>query len=639
MNVFELVAKLTLDTSDYEGQLESSERKSQSFASKVAGGIGKGLATAAKVGVAAVSAATVAVAGLTKSAIDNYSEYEQLVGGIDTLFKKDAQEMVQYANQAFKTAGMSVNDYMSTAIESSAAMINSLNGDTKQAAELTNMAIIDMSDNVNKMGTTMEAVQNAYRGFSRGNFTMLDNLALGFAGTKEGMQQLLDKAEQLERQQGRYTKFSIDSYSDIVKAIHVVQGEMGITGTTSREAATTVQGSLNSMKAAWQNLLTGLSGGTEEFGQDIDQLIDNLIDSLIGYQDEAGERVGGVINNIMPQVEKTLEGVGRLVEGLAPILADKIPAIVNALLPSVATSITTLIKGAAGVIPTIVTLITNSMPTILDAGFQIITALAQGIMNNFPQIVTAATNAVVQFTDYISKHAEEVVEGALAMVAMLVKGLIQALPSLLEAAGRLVVELVAHLMMKAAEFLQVAGQWVQNIISGITGKLGNVRQTAQSIGQSVKDGLNSFLSSASSWGRDLMSNFIGGIQAKFADLRNAVANAAQTVKNFLGFSEPEQGPLSNFHTYAPDMMRLFAKGIEENERLIEDAFNESLDLATPMVRVGADSGSGTSLGEQVRELVINITETIDGSVLARNQYRYNLEEADRHGDNLINAYA
>ena len=638
MNVFELFAKLSLDTSEYEGGLKDSESKTKSFASKLASGVGKTLATAAKVGTAAVGAASVAVAGLTKAAIDQYAEYEQLTGGIDTLFKKDAQQMLQYANEAYKTAGLSVNDYMSTAIESSAAMINALGGDTKQAAELTNMAIIDMSDNVNKMGTTMEAVQNAYRGFSRGNFTMLDNLALGYAGTKEGMQQLLDKAEQLERAQGRYTKYSINSYADIVKAIHVVQNEMGITGTTSKEAATTIQGSISSMKAAWQNLLTGLSGGTEDFAQDIDQLIDNMIDSLIGYQNEAGERVGGVLNNIMPQVEKTLEGVGKLIEGVAPIISSKIPAIVTSLLPSIATSITTLIKGAAGVIPTLVTVLTNSLPTILDAGFQIITALAQGIMNNFPQIINAATNALVQFTNYISSHAGEVVEGAIAMVGMLAHGLIQALPSLLEAAGRLVVERVAHLMMKAAEFLQVAVQWVQNIISGITGKLSNVRQTAQSIGQSVKDGLSSFLSSAASWGRDLMSNFIGGIQAKFADLRNTVANAAQTVRNFLGFSEPEQGPLSNFHTYAPDMMKLFAKGITDNEHLIEDAFNDSLAMTVPTVSASpAKTTSGAA--NYAREIVVNITEMIDGSVLARNQYRYNLEEADRHGSNLINAYA
>lgn len=639
MNVFELVAKLTLDTSDYDSQLDGSEKKAKSFGSKLISGVGKGLATAAKVGAAAVGAATVAVAGLTKAAIDNYAEYEQLTGGIETLFKDDAQQMLQYANNAFKSAGMSVNDYMATAIESSAAMINSLKGDTKQAAELTNLAIIDMSDNVNKMGTSMEAVQNAYRGFSRGNFTMLDNLALGFAGTKEGMQQLLDKAEELERQQGRSTKFSIDSYADMVKAIHIVQTEMGITGTTAKEAATTIQGSINSMKAAWQNLLTGLSGGTEEFGQDIDQLINNLIDSLIGYQDEAGERVGGVLNNIMPQVEKTLAGVGRLIEGMAPIIADKIPAIVTALLPSLATAITTLIKGAAGVIPTFISVLTASLPTILDAGFQIITALAQGIMQNLPEIINAATTALIQFTDYLSSHAGEVVEGALAMVGVLAKGLLQALPSLLEAAGRLVVELVAHLMMKAADFLQPAIQWIQNLVNGIRNGISQARQAASSVAQAVREGIQGILSSAASWGRDLMSNFIGGIQAKFADLRNAVSNAAQTVRNFLGFSEPEDGPLSNFHTYAPDMMKLFAKGIEDNEHLIADAFNDSLDLSTASVKAGAPGGAGGSLSDRARELVINVTEMIDGSVLARNQYRYNLEEIDRHGDNLINAYA
>lgn len=637
MNVFELFAKLTLDTSGYENSLKDSENKTKSFASRLASGTGKVLGTAAKVGAAAVGAAAVAVAGLTKAAIDQYAEYEQLTGGIETLFKSDAQTMVNYANQAFKTAGLSVNDYMSTAIESSAAMINSLGGDTKQAAELTNMAIIDMSDNVNKMGTTMEAVQNAYRGFSRGNFTMLDNLALGYSGTKEGMQQLLDKAEQLEAQQGRATKFSINSYSDIVKAIHVVQNEMGITGTTAKEAATTVSGSINSMKAAWQNLLTGLSGGTEEFGQDIDELINNLIDSLIGYENEAGERVGGVINNIMPQIEKTLVGIGRLVEGIAPIIAAKLPNIITALLPSIASAITTLIQGAAGVIPTFITVLTGSLPQILDAGFQIITALGQGIVQNAQQIVDAAVNSLTQFVNYLSDHAEQVVTAAIEIVGVLAKGILQALPDLLYAAGNLVVELVAHLMMKAADFLQPAVQWVQNLINGMRNMIGQLKQTAQSLGQAVKDGLSSLISSATTWGRDMMNNFISGIQAKFAALRDTVANAAQTVRNFLGFSEPEEGPLSNFHTYAPDMMKLFAKGIEDNEHMIADAFNQSLDLATPTMQSSPVGASRAS--ERAREIVVNITEMIDGSVLARNQYRYNLDEMDRHGDNLINAYA
>ena len=224
VDFMKLKATLTLDKSGYEQGLTDAEGQAVGLKGKLAGGakvLAKGFAIA---GVAAAGAVT----AITKSAIDSYAEMEQLKGGVETLFGDYASSVIENSNNAWKTAGMDANQYMETTIQSAAAMINSLGGDQKKAAELSDMAITDMADNVNKMGTTMESVQDAYRGFSRGNFIMLDNLALGYAGSKQGMQELLDKAEEISG-----VKYDISSYSDIVQAIHVVQDEMGITGTTA----------------------------------------------------------------------------------------------------------------------------------------------------------------------------------------------------------------------------------------------------------------------------------------------------------------------------------------------------------------------------------------------------------------------
>lgn len=316
------------------------EEAGASIATKIGGGLKSGLGVAAKAAMVGVAAAGTAAVALGKQALDSYADYEQLIGGVGTLFGDSAGQVIQNASDAFKTAGMSANDYMETSIQSAAAMINSLGGDQAKAAELMNMSITDMSDNVNKMGTNMTDVQNAYRGFSRGNFTMLDNLALGFSGTKEGMQELLDAAEQISG-----VKYDISSYSDIVQAIHVVQTEMGITGTTAEEAMSTISGSVNATKAAWQNLLTGLADENADF----ETLVNNFIDSAM----IAAE-------NILPRVQTIMGGLSRLIS-----------------------------EGSQRILPIVIDTIVQNLPQILSAGVQIIISLITGIIQALPQLVAA----------------------------------------------------------------------------------------------------------------------------------------------------------------------------------------------------------------------------------------------------------
>lgn len=527
MNVFELAAKLTLDTSEYEKGLQESESKGSSFGEKLKGG----LATAGKVAAAGLAAAGAAALALGKASLEGYAEYEQLVGGVETLFKDSAGIVQEYAANAYQTAGLSANEYMETVTSFSASLLQSLGGDTEKAAHYADKAITDMSDNANKMGSSMESIQTAYQGFAKQNYTMLDNLKLGYGGTKTEMERLILDAEKLDSsfKATRDTNGDLAmSYSDIVDAIHIVQTDMGITGTTAAEASKTISGSVNAMKSAWSNLVVGIA----DENANLDQLIDNFINSVV----TAGE-------NLAPRIEQIMQGLITLIQ---------------------------------------------------TAGESLVPLLVEMIVKNLPQLVQAGVQLIVTFA------------GAL----------VQALPQLIAAIPQI----------------------IQGIVSGLRSGWPQIQSAGREIINQLGNTLKSLGSQALSWGKDLIQNFINGIKSKISAVGEAVSSVAQKAASFLHFSEPDEGPLSNFHTFAPDMMKLFAEGIEDNGDLIDDAFNKTLGFAMPTVSDSAGSIAGAAAGG-ARELVLNITELIDGSVLARNQYRYNLDEADRHGGNLINAYA
>ena len=284
MNLLDLAVKITCDD------------QASGEVGKIGDGIKNTLGTAAKIGGAAVAALGTATIAIGKTALDAYSNYEQLVGGIDTLFKDSSGKMQQYAANAYQTAGVSANRYMEISTNFAAALISSLGGNTEAAADMANTAIADMSDNANKMGTSLETVQEAYMSLSRGNYEMLDSLKLGYGGTKSELERLLSDAEKLSAAQGNVRDFSVDSYSDIVEAIHLVQDEMGITGTTAKEAATTIEGSVNMAKASWENWVAGL--GNENAN------MQDLTDELVGSVATAGE-------NIIPRVGQIMETLGR----------------------------------------------------------------------------------------------------------------------------------------------------------------------------------------------------------------------------------------------------------------------------------------------------------------------------------------
>ena len=373
MNLLDLFVKISVDTSEVDKNLGDTKEKALSFGDVLKANI------AGQAIVAGVKAVAGAVKNIGEAAIQSYGEYEQLVGGVETLFKSSADTVMQYAANAYQTAGMSANEYMTTVTAFSASLLQSMGGDTDAAAEKANLAITDMSDNANKMGSSMESIQNAYSGFAKQNYTMLDNLKLGYGGTKEEMQRLLDDANALNAAQGNYTNYTISSYADIVDAIHTVQTEMGITGTTQLEASTTIQGSIASMKAAYENFITGL--GDEN--ADMAELITNLLGSTVT-----------VAENLLPVVERILENIGVVVQEKGPEMIekfvsyaiDKLPDIIKlglqmviALVKGLAQNIPQLVTGVLNMAATIIKTLVDSIPDIIEVGKDIVRGLWEGI--------------------------------------------------------------------------------------------------------------------------------------------------------------------------------------------------------------------------------------------------------------------
>lgn len=321
MDVFTLAAKLTLDSKGFANSLKNGESMFQRFGDKVK----KGLTSVAKVGAMSVSAAAGALVPLVKSATEAYANYEQLVGGVETLFKDSAAKVQGYADVAYKTAGLSANEYMETATSFSAALIAGLRGNTEAAADIADMAIQDMSDNANKMGTDMSAIQSAYQGFAKQNYTMLDNLKLGYGGTQKEMERLLKDAQKLTGQ-----KYDISRLADVYKAIHAIQENIGITGTTAKEANETISGSISSFKAAWENMLVAVSSGDKDISKASRTLV------------STGKTV---LHNVVPAIKRSVKGFGSAFKELAPMIGKELPGLIGDIVPGMIEGGWELIKG------------------------------------------------------------------------------------------------------------------------------------------------------------------------------------------------------------------------------------------------------------------------------------------------------
>lgn len=507
MELFKIFGRIAVNNEEAHRELDNTTGKAKEASEKMGKFFGSVAKTVGKASLAAIGAAATGIAALTKSAVENYAEYEQLVGGVETLFKDSSSKVLEYANRAYKTAGLSANDYMETVTSFSASLLQSLGGDTEKAAEIGNMAVIDMSDNANKMGSSMESIQNAYAGFAKQNYTMLDNLKLGYGGTKEEMQRLIDDANALNAAQGNMTKYSIDSYADIVSAIHDVQTEMGITGTTAQEAATTIQGSLASTKAAWDNWLTGTGS----------------IDALVGTVVNSAGLLAKAIGDILPSLTT---GISQLVAQLAP----EIPPLINQLLPSIIDSIVTLIDSLGSQLPsilatilpvitqtapqivnTLITALISSLPVIVTAALQLLIALATGISQSLPTLIPTVVEITLTMVQTLIENLPLLVDAALQLITGLAQGLIVALPVLIAQAPTLITSLVSAIVANIPLILSTGVQIIGELIAGIAGSLGDLGTAAGDIINTLLEGLAGLVGNLASIGADVVEQIKTGI--------------------------------------------------------------------------------------------------------------------------------
>ena len=489
----------------------------------VAGGVAKGISVG-------IGVASTAIIGLGKQAVDAYAEYEQLVGGVETLFKENASTVITNASNAYKTAGMSANEYMTTVTSFSASLLQSLGRDTVKASEMADMAITDMADNANKMGTSMEMVQNAYQGFAKQNYTMLDNLKLGYGGTKSEMERLLADAEKISG-----IKYDISSYADVVDAIHVIQTEMGITGTTAKEASSTIQGSIASMKSAWTNLLTGLSDPT----QNLDQLIDNLVNSITA--------VGA---NLMPRITLVLDGVVKLVSELAPKLVAEIPKIVSQVLPSILSGAIKIVDGIVQALPqligTLVSMLPTLLPMLIDGIVNMIVTLAssfadiiQPIIDNLPEIIISIVDALISNLPALIQGCIKLVIGivsALPQITMalikamptiitsIISGLLSALPQLIEGCILLVVELAKALPQIIMALIEAIPLIITSIVEALFGASPELYTGFATIFGGVWDVICGIFTPIIDFFGGLFSNVVNVISTVFTPVLNVMSS-------------------------------------------------------------------------------------------------------------------
>ena len=491
-----------------------------------------------------------------KQAIDNYADYEQLIGGVETLFKDSASIVEGYANNAYKTAGLSANDYMETVTSFSASLLQSLNNDTAKSAEVADMAITDMSDNANKMGTDMSMIQSAYQGFAKQNYTMLDNLKLGYGGTKSEMERLLTDAQKISG-----IKYDISSFADITQAIHVMQEEMGITGTTAKEASTTIQGSVSSMKSAWSNLLTGVADDNADWGI----LVNNFVDSVVTAAD-----------NLLPRIETAVEGVGLLITDVLGLLLDKLVPmgiqLIQNLITGISDQLPDIISSVNNAISVIISGLIDMLPQLLQIGIQIIVSLVQGIAQSLPTLIPQMVDAIIIMVDTLLDNIDLIIDAALILIISLAQGLIAALPKLVEKIPEIIDKLVVTLtnpqMME--KIITTAGLLIGALARGLIKAIPQLISSVPKILSSIVQGLkNGFVMMAES-GKNLVQGLWAGLTNNLDWIKNKikgwVGNVTGFIKKLFGINSPS---------------RLFRDEIGTNLALgIGEGFSDTMDDVT-----------------------------------------------------------
>lgn len=466
-----------------------------------------------------------------KQALNSYADYEQLIGGVETLFKESSGVVEQYANNAYKTAGLSANEYMETVTSFSASLLQSLNGDTAKSAKVADMAITDMSDNANKMGTDMSMIQSAYQGFAKQNYTMLDNLKLGYGGTKSEMARLLKDAQKISG-----IKYDISNLNDVYQAIHVIQGELGITGTTAKEASTTIQGSVSAMKSAWQNMLTGIVDDNADF----EGLANNLVDSII----TAGQ-------NILPRVEVIIDGAAELIVQLIGKISEQMPKILETgsnILTKLIDGITTMIPEisytAFYIIDELLRGILSNLPLILQMGIDLLTELINGISQTLPDLIPVAIESIITMVTTLLDNIDLIIDTGIQLLIGLADGLIEALPKLIEKIPVIIEKLINAIVNNLPKLIQMGIELIVKLAAGLIKAIPQLISKIPEIIGSLVKGFANYFSNMSEVGRNLVFGIWEGIKnAKnwiFGKIKEWCGNILNGIKSFFGIHSPSK---------------------------------------------------------------------------------------------------
>lgn len=613
------------------------------------GTVAKGVATAAVAGFTALTGAVTAIGGAALSA---YADYEQLVGGVDTLFGSASQTLQGYAAEAYKTCGMSANQYMTQATSFAASLVSSCSGDVAKAADYANMAMGDMSDNVNKMGSDMTDVQNAYQGFAKQNYTMLDNLKLGYGGTQAEMKRLIADANKLRQEQGKNADLTIDSYADVVEAIHTVQENMGITGTTAKEAATTISGSIGMAKAAWENFITGLGRDDVDFSQ----LTQQLLESIGAVATNVAPRVAQIGKGIVEAFPVVLSGLGPV---LGPVLSEALATAwniaVGALaelgiqLPTVdASQITGAFQAIAdaaasvvgtcksafgklgeqipGIWDTIVSTIGGAVTTIISAVSPFVTYFASQML---PAIASFASGAVGAFSAVrpvieqlgstllnVGQAILPVLHNAFAMIVPIISQVIGVAMQLFAAVSPLVSQVGAALMPAITSI----GTALANLANAVLPILASGMQIVLSVAQMLIPVIQTVLS--------VVGSIVSVVITVASQVISVVVNAASVVASAIGLvMSVVSGLVSSIAGYFSTMVSTMANAAQQVYAAVTGAFSALVGAVSghigslmntissiPGQVMGFFAGAGSWLVGSGRALINGFTQGIQNAI-------------------------
>ena len=643
MNLFELFVKI------------GAKDEASGTISKITSGLGKGLATAAKIGTAAVGAAAAGITALTKQSVQSYAEFEQLVGGAELMFGDAFQTVMQNAQDAYKTVQMSQNEYLQQVNGFATGLKTALGGNEQAAAELAHNIVQAEADIIAATGNTAENVQNAFNGIMKSNFTMLDNLQIGITPTKEGFQEVIDKVNEWNKANGEATSYQMGNLADMQSALVDYIEMVGMSGYAQAEASKTISGSIASMKSAWSNLLTGLADDNADFGK----LVDNLVYTLAG--DESGE--GGVINNMLPRIEKAIGGIATLIEKTAPILVDALPPLVNRVVPSLISAATgmvnavikvlpdllntvvdaliqnapalitaaiglvqsliqgiqdnyqILVDGAIQIVTQLATGILNMLPQIVKLGLDLIVSLANGIANSLPTLIPTIIDVVLQIVDTLTnpEALSNLLDAALVLLTELAYGLMDAIPALVDATLTIIENLVAFLTNpeNIGKLLLAAVEIIIALATGIVNAIPRLLEYWKKVPKSIIDNFKE-----TDWGalgKNLVDGFKNGISRAWTSLKtwfkNLFGDLIGIAKKILGIASPSKV----FKKIGGFTAEGFGAGFEDEFAHVKDDMEDALNFDDASVginasirKVGAGAAGGAFGGTSIGNININI---------------------------------